>query len=295
MTSQSKPTPTHDFCAQCWRKKAIKHFLSKSGTHYVARCRLCRIRYGGWSGLTVAQRRAAIIPKRRNGIGYLVHLVVASTNRKLGRMPVSMTDMKSCPTTCTFRNAGCYAEYGQVIMWWRRVAKRGVAWTDFCAQIATLPAGQLWRHNEAGDLPGIENVVDVRALGQLVRANRGRRGFTFTHKPLTRSVECIAVANANAQGFTINLSADGLEDADRLAELGIGPVVTVVPSDAPRGLRTPAGRKVVLCPAETHGLTCLDCQLCAHATRKSIVAFRAHGQSKAIVSDLVQLRRSKAA
>ncbi len=284
-------TPTHDFCAQCWRKKAIKHFLSKSGTHYVSRCVLCRKRYGGWSGLSLEERRALIIPKRRNGIGYLAHLVVTSQNRKLGRIPVSMTDMKSCPTTCTFRNAGCYAEYGQVIMWWRKVAQRGSPWADFCRAIAALPVGQLWRHNEAGDLPGLENVVDVRALGQLVRANRGRRGFTFTHKPLMRSVERIAVAAANANGFTINLSADNLEDADRLADLGIGPVVTVVSSDAPAGLRTPAGRKLVLCPAETHGLTCLDCQLCAHATRKSIVAFRAHGQSKAIVSELVQLRR----
>lgn len=283
-------------CNQCRRKGLpLTQFLSRNGQKFVSMCKVCRARYGGWSGLTLDERRAAIKPKARNGIGYMARLVLVSQNRKTGPMPVSMTDMKSYPTTCTFRNAGCYAEYGQLIMWWKRVVELGSMWRDFCADVAALPQGQLWRHNEAGDLPGLENVVDIRALAQLVRANRDRRGFTFTHKPLKRKAERDAVAKANAAGFTINLSADNLAEADRLVDLSIAPVVTVVPSDAPRGLRTPAGRKIVLCPAETHGMTCLDCELCAHATRKSIVAFRAHGQAKAIVSDLVQLRRGKAA
>jgi hypothetical protein len=177
---------------------------------------------------------------------------------------------------------------------WSRVADRGLDWASFCRAVAALPAGQLWRHNEAGDLPGVGDGLDVAQLQRLVWANLGRRGFTFTHKPLPTDRERRAVHNANLLGFTINLSADSLEDADRLAELGIAPVAVVLPAGAEPGTRTPAGRHVVICPAQTAALTCAECQLCSVATRKAIVGFRAHGQWKARVTQLVQLRRRRA-
>ena len=59
-------------------------------------------------------------------------------------------------------------------------------WQSFLSAIYSLPVGQLWRHNQAGDLPGIGNKIDVKQLGQLVKASEGKRGFTYTHKPLTK-------------------------------------------------------------------------------------------------------------
>lgn len=180
---------------------------------------------------------------------------------------------------------------------WSRVPERGLTWSDFCAEVSALPPKQLWRHNEAGDLPGEDQRIDSGKLFLLVVANMGRRGFTFTHKPVLGRTSMLrhnraAVTVANLHGFTVNLSADSLVEADKLAALGVAPVVVVVPSDAPRRLRTPAGRHVVLCPAETHELTCDECRLCASRTRKSIVGFRAHGQMRKHVSELVTLRRS---
>lgn len=168
-------------------------------------------------------------------------------------------------------------------MHWRTTADEGLDWDVFCARVASLPDATLWRHNEAGDLPGVGDDLDVRALDELVVANAGRRGFTFTHKPLATARERDAVARANAHGFTINLSADGLEHADRLARLGVAPVAVVLPRVASAGLRTPAGRHVVICPATTHGLTCATCGLCSKQ-RKAIVGFPAHGQGAALVS-----------
>lgn len=52
------------------------------------------------------------------------------------------------------------------------------------AQIAALTEGQLWRHNQAGDLVGGGNEIDTAPRGQLVAANAGKRGFTYTHKPV---------------------------------------------------------------------------------------------------------------
>ena len=239
-----------------------------------------------------AARSAGFRPMPRAGDGHTVSFVLKSTNAKTGPMPVSMTDAASCPEACTFKNAGCYAER---LPWlrhhWSRVPDRGLSWRQFCAHVIVLPHGQVWRYGEAGDLPGRGDALDVPALEMLVRANKGKRGHTFTHKPLRTLAERDAVHAANARGFTINLSADSLTSADELAELNVAPVAVVLPEDAPRGLTTPAGRKVVLCPYDTHLLPCSDCQLCTHPARKAIIGFRAHGQGKKVVSKLVQLRR----
>ena len=136
--------------------------------------------------------------------------------------------------------------------------------------------------------------MDTARLTELVAANVGRRGFTFTHRHRSRQAMA-QIRWANRAGFTINASADSLEEADRLADYEIGPVAVVVPSTtSDRGLRTPAGRKVVVCPAQTKAdLTCATCRLCAIPSKKAIVAFRSHGQSRARVDDLVMLRTKR--
>jgi hypothetical protein len=97
---------------------------------------------------------------------------------------------------------------------------RGADWTTFVDMVAAFPAGTLWRHNQAGDLPGNGSTIDPVALGSLVAANAGRRGFTYTHY---RDADSIAwVRHANQWGFTVNLSGNDLADADRLADLEAG-------------------------------------------------------------------------
>ena len=100
--------------------------------------------------------------------------------------------------------------------------------SGFFNKIKQLPDGAVWRHNQAGDLPGKNNRLNIQSLRSLVRANKNKRGFTYTHKPLFRKTEKQAIKEANENGFTINLSADSLEQADRLKNLAIGPVVVVV-------------------------------------------------------------------
>jgi len=282
-----------EFCPQCYRDKPLEEFLSRDGKRFVRQCLPCRERYQNWQALSVAERRARMRAKPRTGIGYVVTFVLRSGNKKTGRIPVSLTDMESCPTSCPMRDHGCYAEFGKLRMHWENVARNGMPWRAFCAAVGELPAETLWRHNEAGDLPGRGDELDLHALRQLVRANAraGARGFTYTHKPLRDPDERRAIAEANAAGFTINLSADNLAHADELADLRIGPVAVVVPSNAPMHASTPAGRAVVRCLAETHDVTCSTCELCWKADRRSVIAFSAHGQAKAIVSDLVTLRK----
>lgn len=285
-----------DWCNQCYRERPLTDFISGDGARILTRCGECRARYDGWERLSVEERAARMRAMPREGTGYIVKLVARSGNRKTGRIPVSLTDPVSCPETCRFRDQGCYASFGKLGSHWRDVARTGTSWRAFCEAIALLPEGELWRHNEAGDLPGAGDELDVVALAMLVRANRGRRGFTFTAKPLRTRAERDAIHAANDAGFTINLSADSLARADELAELAIAPVTVVVPTDEDLDdVHTPAGRSVVPCLYESRGLTCAECRLCARQQRASVVAFRAHGQARAIVSDtLVRLRRKEA-
>lgn len=214
--------------------------------------------------------------KKKN---YHVHLTLDSLNSKTGRIPVSVTESSTCPPTCAFKGEGCFAENGHLRLHWAKVdaGERGMSWDMFCEAIGQLPPGQLWRHNAAGDLPGGGGLIDHEALGQLVQANAGRRGFTYTHYLPQMGSNDLAIARANLEGFAINLSADSIEEADRLADLGIGPVVCVLPSTATKNCKTPAGRTVVVCPATQQDfVTCSTCQLCYHQ-RETIVGFPAHG------------------
>lgn len=255
--------------------------------------------------------------------------VRATANKKTGPIPVTINDSKTCPDACSLKKNGCYADHGPLQMAWKRVDKGEGNATDFdgiCEKISALPKRSLWRYAVAGDLPGENNVVSHEDLAKLVKANKGRRGFSFTHKPVGMSsdqnivkdayVRCRkagstqslqefanqalinsrAIYAANKSGFTINLSADSIEQADELKSLGIGPVAVVIPEDSPhKATKTPAGNTLVVCPAVTNEeITCQSCGLCAISTRKCIVGFPAHGCKKKHVSQLVQLRKKSA-
>ena len=217
------------------------------------------------------------------------HMTLESRNEKTGPIPVSTTSYDTCPNVCPLKGNGCYAGGGPLGMHWKAVSegKRGTTFGAFLAEVAALPEGQLWRHNQAGDLPGHGDDIDVFALTDLVNANRGKRGFTYTHKPVTGGniINRNAVAAANRDGFTVNLSANSPAHADELASLGIAPVVTVLSADidgaATKTLRTPAGRTITVCPATYRDdVTCASCVLCQRQKRKTIVGFPAHGASK---------------
>jgi hypothetical protein len=214
-----------------------------------------------------------------------ISLTLKSRNKKTGPIPVSTSSAETCPTTCPFKGNGCYAEGYPLKGRWDEVTtgKRGGGLSDFVARVAALPKGQFWRHNQAGDLPGDGTNVDRGGLLAIANANEGRRGFTYTHyDAIANKANRAAIATANALGFTVNLSANNLSHADELADLGIGPVATVLPHDFnARKTTTPKGRTVIQCPATYRDdVTCASCQLCQRQANRAIVGFPAHGISK---------------
>lgn len=222
----------------------------------------------------------------------LVHLTHKSTNAKTGPIPVSTSDSRTCPEACPLKRSGCYADVGPLRLHWDSVSNgnRGVDWHTFTSLIQKLPPNQLWRHNQAGDLPGIGNTIDAVKMTELVAANLGKRGFTYTHKPPSAAnLEIIRRANNN--GFVVNISANNPSHADKLFGNG-APVVTLLPGDAvsKRHTYTPKGRKIVVCPAtRSDTINCSKCALCQKADRNFIIGFPAHGTSSTKANTIASL------
>ena len=228
-----------------------------------------------------------------------VHLTLKSANVKTGPIPVSTTEKKSCPSDCPHITS-CYAKSGPLALHWNKVSNkdRGSSWNTFINQIKQFDPGQLWRHNQAGDLPGAGNKIDKVKIQSLVSANNAAQalGFTYTHKPVlgrdpVAKENKVIIKNANQAGFTINLSADNLTQADKLVKLNIGPVVTLLPEDYEDKSITPAGNTVIVCPAQTReNVSCSTCKLCANVNRSVIIGFKAHGTAKKAASKIFYMQ-----
>ena len=229
-------------------------------------------------------------------------LTKVSANAKTGPIPVSISSKYTCPVDCAFYwrpvdddQGGCYGANGHLNIHWNAVTAgtRGVEFDQFCYQIEALPANQLWRYGVAGDLPGLQNVIDKFQMVKLVKANHNRDVIAYSHK--YNSPENIKILKyANNNGFTVNLSANSLKHADLLSTYNM-PLVVALPirkDSDPKVFFTPKGLKVLVCPAVTSKrVTCATCGLCAKRDRfdqltgkRLIIGFPAHGTKKAIVN-----------
>jgi hypothetical protein len=240
----------------------------------------------------------------------LYHLTPISSNVKTGPIAVSTTSRDSCPKTCPFMGSGCYAEAGPMVMHWNTLDTpkgqerpnsskkgRGVDLDTFTAQLRTLPRRSSFRHNQAGDLAHTDGLINTEHVFSITAACKARNlnAFTYTHHDTGHKWNRDAIATMNASGFTVNLSTETLEGADKAAALNIGPVcVTLTEDQAPEGtktLQTPAGRPVTVCPAQTvDGMTCAQCMLCAKVDRRAIVGFIVHGTGKAKARKVINLK-----
>ena len=214
----------------------------------------------------------------------MYHITAKSRNAKVGKMAVTTSTATTCPTSCPFKSNGCYADSGPLKLHWDKVTRkeRGDDWSTFISKIKDMPAGSKWRHNQAGDLPGDMEKLDGKKCIDLAKANEGKRGFTYTHYDVLDNFQNAIIVNGmNHLGFTVNVSANNLDHADKLCDMDIAPVATVLPIDQTTNTVTPKGRKVVVCPATfKDDVSCSSCMLCEKRDRNIIVGFPAHGTSK---------------
>lgn len=213
-------------------------------------------------------------------MAHTYHLTRVSENSKTGPLPVTTSSRSTCPSTCPLKGNGCYPEYGPLTIHWDKVSDgtRGTDLKTHAKDIKALPRRQLWRWGQAGDLPGDGTHISHDDLDLVVDANRGKCGWAFTHYDPMIPANATAIATANQNGFTINLSANNVHHADQLFALGIAPVVVILPKGTSKPFATPAGNWIAICPAtQRDDVTCATCAVCQHPTRKAIIGFPVHG------------------
>ena len=212
------------------------------------------------------------------------HLSRVSSNVKTGPIPVSTSSRATCPSTCPFNNGGgCYAANYPMRHHWDAVTRgeRGSTLRDFLAAIQSLTPGQLWRHNQAGDLPHTAGKISRRFMRAIIRANRGRNGYTYTHHDLKQGENLSLIRSANRHGFTVNVSTETETAADEAIAKGLPAVLTVASDETRTTWQTAAGNRVLVCPAQRSDTkTCADCKLCHKRGSRVVIAFLAHGTSK---------------
>ncbi len=227
-------------------------------------------------------------------------ITMRSNNKKTGPIMVTTSPQDTCPKVCPLRNNGCYADAGPLRRIWDgltatpagetfangKTGKIQVQGVDELVIAISRQSKALWRMNQAGDLSHDNGRISAGVVSAIASANHDAqgRGFTYTHHAVLGASPMAAhnrgvISAANDMGFTINLSGNNLAHADKLVALNIAPVVAVVPSDVTEDHVSPAGHRVVICPAtQDEHTTCYNCGMCQKA-RDFIIAFPAHGSS----------------
>ena len=217
-------------------------------------------------------------------------------SKKVGAMPTSYSPRQTCPASCTLKNNGCYGDNFPIRLHWNRYSEdKNDNWQDFVKSVSYFRkhnSNGMWRHNIVGDLVAKKNKIDAKKLKQLVKANKGGQVICYTHhhtilsgkKRKLSEHNLNLIRYANNKGFTINLSADTLEQADVLSATKI-PTTVVLPYTKKQfeklsvkiaDVKTLLGKKITVCPEQTQGIKCLDCGLCSHNKRKTIIGFFKH-------------------
>ncbi len=218
-------------------------------------------------------------------------VTTGSGNSKTGFATVTYRTQETCPTTCPLYQKGCYAK-GRIF----GIPERYVPEEDNpeYAQVRELvqlmPKGGIFRANVSGDVLDASGELDegyASALSHVAINRPDTEVFSYTHAWRKLKPDF-------APGVTFNASTESAAGIEEAAAAGWPTVVTDPGPDDPTSLigQTIAGRKVVQCPAQTKGLTCEQCRLCARPNRKSTVAFAVHGSGKNIAAKQVMEARA---
>jgi len=197
----------------------------------------------------------------------------------------------SCPKSCPFRNAGCYAEHGRPSFTTRRLNQSveddpvAIARAEADA-IRGLSGKRPLRLHVVGDCPTPEAARIVAEAAAEYASRHGQPVWTYTHAH--HEVE------REDWGDTVSVlaSCQSVAEAEDAYERGWTPAIVVPEFESEHAY--PISDKLVgiPCPHQTGKVdSCKSCGLCTHdrkmhAQRRAIL-FRAHGARKNNVKQIV--------
>jgi hypothetical protein len=208
-------------------------------------------------------------------------LTTISKNKKTGPIAVSSSSWSTCPPECGMKDE-CYAMKGyHTRLHGDAITRqdRGVPPEQFIKQVAALRPGTMFRHDVGGDLWHLRGQVDHTLLRNLTKAVQHlSHAWTYTHhKP--NGFNHAALRHATANGFTVNISTENLDDAVKYYKRGYP--VTCVVNQMPERF-THKGVTFVRCQNQCDGgqTQCIGCgngePMCAKADRSYVIAFEKH-------------------
>ena len=222
----------------------------------------------------------------------------------------------TCPDSCRFKDGACYVRAGftgrmakslDLIAFDEDLDDIAVAYQEAALIADTFGGGPVpqdggrdgrrgrdLRLHVGGDFGGAAAALVLRKAARRWRARGGGAVWAYTHR--WRTIHSMAFRGA----ISCLASVESGTEAAAAIERGYVPAVVVdaFPATSPAGglprFRAfelegmPPGWKVLPCPAETHGRTCVECRLCLDAERlfrrKTAIGFRLHGLGAGKVS-----------
>lgn len=232
-------------------------------------------------------------------------------------MPVISTSMNTCPTTCPFKENGCYG-YSLPYMkahWkkWSNGESGAVDIDNFVKQLEAIPKKTFVRFGEVGDLPGNGIKQNTQEISKLCTALHDceLNAFTYTHYHITSKAEWNYIAinlinyeylKENKHGLVINYSFEDLIKAKEFALQG-RPTTCTIPDDGKtdwslrenRIKKLGDGVTAIVCPAVwREEIQCVSCggkngPLCARVGQKPpyvVICFSSHGNGRKKVNEV---------
>lgn len=204
----------------------------------------------------------------------------------------------TCPSTCTFRDNGCYAQTGasrRIMQKLDAEAVSGVFPTlnEARLMVAAFGRGQVpqdgakggrdLRLHVGGDASSAFDVETLAVAAENWRARKGGTVWTYTHR--WREIPATAWGRIAAWA-----SCETPEDV-RAAHKASYRASVVVQEHPSEKMYDWHGFKVLPCAFETRGKTCVECRLCLDAPLdpKVVIGFAVHGQGGKLAKKRLQV------
>lgn len=210
-----------------------------------------------------------------------VHFVPKTNNKKTGKVAATYITGDTCPDRCPFLGV-CYANQGTMGNTPFRIAdKHGTEDLSRTADgIRALPEGALVRHAVSGE-PTPEYVAEIGAAHE---DRPDTLGWTYLHSWPDRSPAEFP------ENMVPNASCETRDEVEKAIGNGWDTVLVATGEEDELIGSVVAGKRVIVCPNQTRGVTCADCRLCMKRDRAVTIAFLPHGAHRK-VSEAVSAKR----
>lgn len=193
-------------------------------------------------------------------------------NIKLGAMVNTYSTKNTCPTNCTLRGNGCYAENYPLSKHWKDMEVTGIDFNQYIHELASLK-NRIIRLNVAGDLPGNKKLLNKKNCVLIAKnIHKSNKVICYTHYNMKYKHNRTVLKAMESHVLYVYCSTTSYKQLDEYKALGITRLTTIL---------TEKRKDVITCLAQTKkGTQCIDCLLCAKKSIKRVIGFIPHGNRK---------------